>query len=91
MALTKAKIERNLRRIEQNIQAACASPTASRRMSSIVAVTKTVDLDEIVSLVDLGMTQLGESRVQQLVARSRELAEKLGRRRTANSRPSAGT
>ncbi len=81
MALTKAKINRNLRRIRQNIDDACAKANRPPEDVSIVAVTKTVDIKAIVSLVDLGVTDLGESRVQQLAPRSKELAERLGRRR----------
>ncbi len=81
MALTKAKIARNLRRIRQNIHDACAKANRLPQEVSIVAVTKTVELAPISWLLDLGMTELGESRVQQLLTRSREVAEHLGRRR----------
>ncbi len=81
MALTKAKIERNIRRIEENIQAACAKTNRQADEVSIIAVTKTVELEPVVWLADLGMTELGESRVQHLLTRSQELAEHLARRR----------
>jgi len=81
MALTKAKIERNLRRIRQNVDDACAKANRLPQAVSIVAVTKTVDLAPISWLIDLGVIDLGENRVQQLLARSKEVAEHLGRRR----------
>lgn len=81
MALTKAKIARNLRRIRQNIDDACAKANRLPQEVSIVAVTKTVELAPISWLIDLGMTELGESRVQQLLTRGKEVAEHLGRRR----------
>ena len=81
MALTKAKIERNIRRIEENVQTACAKANRRAGEVSIVAVTKTVEFEPVAWLVDLGMTELGESRVQHLLTRSQELAEHLHRRR----------
>ena len=81
MALTKAKIERNIRRIEESIQAACAKTSRRADEVSIIAVTKTVEFEPVAWLVDLGMTELGESRVQHLLTRSQELAEHLSRRR----------
>lgn len=81
MAITKAKTERNLQRIRQNIVEACAKANRRPEDVSIVAVTKTVDLTPVSWLIDLGMTDLGESRVQQLLTRSKELAGHLARRR----------
>jgi hypothetical protein len=80
MALTKAKIERNLRRIEENVQAACAKANRRADEVSIIAVTKTVEFEPVAWLVELGMTELGESRVQHLITRGQELAEYLRRR-----------
>ena len=81
MAITKAKIKRNLQRIQQNIGEACAKANRCPEDVSIVAVTKSVELAPISWLVDLGMTELGENRVQQLITRSKELAGHLSRRR----------
>jgi hypothetical protein len=81
MALTKAKIERNIRRIEENVQAACAKANRRADEVAIIAVTKTVEFEPVAWLVELGMTELGESRVQHLLTRSQELAEHLSRRR----------
>ncbi len=53
----------------------------------IVAVTKSVGLEDIKSLVDLGVTDLAESRVPQLMERSAELAAAMGRRRNGEAPP----
>jgi hypothetical protein len=87
MALTKAKIERNIRRIEENVQTACAKAGRRADEVTVVAVTKTVEFEPVAWLVELGMTQLGESRVQHLITRSQELAEYLRRRRQQPPRP----
>jgi PLP dependent protein len=73
MPATRARIEDNLRRIRENIAGACARAGRSQREVSIVAVTKSVDLAAIRLLPELGLTDLGENRVQQLVSRAEEL------------------
>jgi len=82
MGLTKSKIERNLRRVRENIRAACERAGRDADKVSLVAVTKAVGAEAIGWLVDLGVSDLGENRVQQLVARSGELADRLARRRS---------
>lgn len=82
MALTKSKIERNLRRVQENIRAACDRARRDADEVSLVAVTKTVDVEVIGWLVDLGVADLGESRAQQLVPRTAELADLLARRKS---------
>ena len=73
MAVPRAKIEDNLRRIRENIAGACARAGRSQREVAIVAVTKAVDAATIRLLPELGLVDLGENRVQQLVARAEEL------------------
>lgn len=73
MAVSRAKIEDNLRRIRENIAGACARAGRSQREVSIVAVTKGVDVATIRLLPELGLTELGENRVPQLVERAEEL------------------
>ena len=81
MAGTKGKIERNLQRIRRDIQAACDKAGRSVADVTLVAVTKAADLDAIKAAVELGLTEFGESRVQQLVERSAELEAWLSRRK----------
>jgi hypothetical protein len=73
MPVSRAKIEDNLRRIRENIAGACARAGRSQREVSLVAVTKSVDAGTIRLLPELGLTELGESRVGQLIERAQEL------------------
>jgi len=73
MGVSRAKIEDNLRRIREDIAGACARAGRSQREVSIVAVTKSVGADAIRFLPELGLCDLGESRVQQLAERAEEL------------------
>ncbi len=81
MPITKSKIEKNLQRIRQEVAEACERVGRSPKEVSILPVTKTVDLETIKNLLDVGLTDLGESRVQQLISRAQELAAHLQRRR----------
>jgi hypothetical protein len=87
MAVTKNRIEKNLARIRKNIADACRRSGRPVEDVSMVAVTKTVGLDTIKNLLDLGITDLGESRVRQLATRAAELDAYLRRRRNALPRP----
>ena len=87
MAVSKSRIEKNLKGIRENIASACASSSRYPEEVSLVAVTKTVDLETIKGMLDLGLTDLGENRVKQLVERSEEVSAYLQRRRTALPHP----
>ena len=84
MPVTKSTVEQNLRRIRENIALACARAGRQPEEVSIVAVTKSVDVPTICALPDAGLTDLGESRVQQLAERASALAEHLDRPRARN-------
>jgi hypothetical protein len=81
MAVTRNRIQRNLDLICKNIEIACARSRRHPEEVSLVAITKSVDMDTIRNLLDVGLTDLGESRVQQLAKRSQEMDEYLKRRR----------
>jgi hypothetical protein len=81
MAVTRNRIQRNLDLICKNIEIACARSRRHPEEVSLVAITKSVDMDTIRNLLDVGLTDLGESRVQQLAKRSEEMDEYLKRRR----------
>ena len=87
MAITKGTIKNNLREIRENIATACKRPGRYEEDVTIVAVTKTVDMDTIKLMLDLGLTELGESRVPQLIERSAETAAYLQRRRNKLPQP----
>ncbi len=66
MAITLSKLQKNLSRIRDNIAAACVPKKRDPSDVKIIAVTKTVELDTIKRLLDAGLTEFGESYVQQL-------------------------
>ena len=81
MAVSRNKIQRNLDLVRTNIEIACAKTNRSTQEVALVAITKSVDMDTIRTLLDLGLTDLGESRVQQLCERAAEMDSYLVRRR----------
>ncbi len=76
----KRKLIENWKRVEQRIADACER--AHRKPSSVklVAVTKAATLDIIRSFVEMGLSDLGENRVQELIKRAAMLKEWVGRR-----------
>lgn len=76
----KRKLLENLKRIEQRIADACARAKRDPTRVTLVVVTKYASLDVIRTLVDLGVEDLGESRVQELVKRAGMVNEWLSRR-----------
>ena len=83
----RRKLSENFKRVEQRI--ADASARARRDPSSVtlVVVTKYASLDIIRTLVDMGVQDLGENRVQQLTKRASMVKEWLARR---TREPAAG-
>lgn len=79
--MPKRRLTENLKRVEERIQRACARAKRSRSEVTLVAVTKSVGLDVIRTLVDMGVQDLAENRVQELVRRAGMVSEWLGRRR----------
>ncbi|MBM4077989.1 MAG: YggS family pyridoxal phosphate-dependent enzyme, partial [Planctomycetes bacterium] len=67
------QIAENLKRVRERITAACTRSGRSSNEITLVAVTKYAELEWVRSLVELGVHDLGESRPQQLVSRSRLL------------------
>lgn len=86
----KRKLSENLKRIHERIGAAAEASGRDPNAIRFIAVTKTVEMDVIRHLVHLGLTDLGESRVQQLVKRNGMLNEFLARqRRRSEGKPVA--
>ncbi|MFP4105250.1 MAG: YggS family pyridoxal phosphate-dependent enzyme [Phycisphaerae bacterium] len=81
MTVTQNRIEKNLQAIRGEIVAACERSGRDASKVSIVAVTKSVNVETIRNLIDVGMLDLGESRVQQLTDRVEEIDAYLQRRR----------
>lgn len=80
MTSVRRKLIDNWKRVEQRIHDACHH--AQRKPSSVtlVAVTKSATLDIIRLLADIGLPDLGENRVQELIRRAAMMKEWLGRR-----------
>lgn len=82
----RRRLSENWKRIEQRIQRACDRAGRDPSLVKLVAVTKYASLDVIRTMVDVGYTDLGESRVQELTKRAAAINEWLGRRtRAANA------
>lgn len=62
-------IKQNLEKIRQNIENACAKSGRKAEDVTIIAVTKTIDADRINEAVSLGLCDLGENRVQELLSK----------------------
>ena len=67
-------LSKNLHRVRERIAAACARAGRVPDEVTLIAVTKYAQLDWVRGLIDLGVTDLGESRPQQLVARAEQLS-----------------
>lgn len=65
------KLKQNLDDVRQRMTAACARAGRDEADVRLVAVTKTVTADVAAQLVELGVTDIGENRVQE-AARKRE-------------------
>lgn len=86
----KRKLSENWKRVTQRIEDACQRVGRDPSNITLVAVTKYASLDVIRTMVDLGFTDLGESRVQELTKRAAAINEWLGRRArdvSAGARP----
>lgn len=81
MASLKSQIQANLTQIRQNIAAACSRCGRDPASVTVVAVTKSATVDAVKCAVDQGLLDLGESRVQQLIDRSQEVAQYVQRRK----------
>lgn len=82
MSVTKNKIAKNLKAIRLNIADAAAHAGRLPDEVTIIAVTKSVDIETIKNCIDAGLTDLAESRTQQLAERAQEISAALSRRRS---------
>ncbi|MCE5325262.1 MAG: YggS family pyridoxal phosphate-dependent enzyme [Planctomycetaceae bacterium] len=82
MALTKNRILKNLQQIRQNIAGACRAARRSEKDVSIVAVTKSGQLDAVKALLEAGVTDVAESRAQILAERAEAINAWIARRRS---------
>lgn len=62
-------ISENINEIKENIRKACEKSGRNPEDVTILAVTKTIDADRINEAVSLGLCDLGENRVQELLSK----------------------
>ena len=62
-------IAENLKEIKQNIEKSCIASGRNPEDVTILAVTKTISAERINEAVSLGLTELGENRVQELLSK----------------------
>ncbi len=75
MKQLKKKLSSNLSRVRDEIASACSRSGREPGEVTLVAVTKSVGLEVIRALIELGQVELGESRAQALVKRTAMLEE----------------
>lgn len=66
-------ISDNLKSVQNRIDAACARSGRKAEDITLLAVTKTVPAERILEIMELGVTSLGENRVQELLSKYDEL------------------
>lgn len=87
----KRKLADNLKRIQQRIADACRRAKRDPSGVKLVAVTKAASFEHIRTLIELGVTELGENRVQELVRRAAMGKEWLTRQHLDSSAAAAAT
>ena len=85
MDAMRRKLSENYKRVRDRIAAACQRSGRRTADVRLVAVTKMIESDVIRSALEMGMEDLGESRVQELIKRAGMLNEHLTRRRKLDS------
>jgi len=76
----KRLLSDNLAKVRDRIAQAAIKVDRDPNRIQLLAVTKTVEMDAIRTLLELGQADIGESRVQQLVQRAGILQEQTIRR-----------
>ncbi len=87
MTVARKRIIDNLQRVRDNIAAAAGRVQRDPAGIQLVVVTKAVEIDDIKTLIDLGLTDFGENRAGQLVERAEEISAWLARRRKETPEP----
>jgi pyridoxal phosphate enzyme (YggS family) len=66
---TRAELQQNLARVEETIAAACRRARRSRDEITLIAVTKMHPPEAIAAAAELGVTHIGENKVQEFEAK----------------------
>lgn len=74
------RIAENFKRVRETIAEACLRTHRRTDDVSIIAVTKTVDVETIQTLLDLGQVDMAESKAQDMLVKHEALLEKRGHR-----------
>lgn len=69
-------IEHNLAEVNQKIEQACAQVNRNRSEVTLIAVTKTVDIQTTSELIDLGQVHIAENRADKFLAKQAALPSK---------------
>lgn len=69
-------IENNLSEVNQKIEQACAQVNRNRSEVTLIAVTKTVDIQTTSELIDLGQVHIAENRADKFLAKQAALPSK---------------
>jgi pyridoxal phosphate enzyme (YggS family) len=73
MESERTRLAANLERIEERISRACVKAGRRRDSVRLIAVTKTHPVETVQSLIDMGVREIGENRVQEILAKSPHL------------------
>ncbi|TDU86952.1 hypothetical protein EV138_0469 [Kribbella voronezhensis] len=66
------ELRENLRNVRERIQAACQAAGRPEGSVTLVAITKTFPVSDVRALADLGVTEVGENREQELKVKAPE-------------------
>ena len=81
----KTPLAEKIEQVKERIAAACAKAKREPSEVTLVAVTKTAAPEQIREAIQLGVTDLGESRVQVLQQRAAQMSEMASRQQTHGS------
>jgi pyridoxal phosphate enzyme (YggS family) len=71
------KISDTIKRVQENINSACARSGRDPQEVKLVVVTKSATIEAVEEVIHLGLTELGENRVQQLKKVSSQISDVL--------------
>ncbi|MBP7935886.1 MAG: YggS family pyridoxal phosphate-dependent enzyme [Phycisphaerae bacterium] len=81
MNTIRRKLAENLKRLHDRVRGACERKGRRFEDVRLIAVTKMVEIDIIRTAIEMGLADLGENRVQELIKRASMVREHLARRR----------
>lgn len=70
-------IKNNIENIEHKIDNACKSSSRNKKEVTLIAVTKTVDVDAVNEAIEAGITDVGENKPQELARKFEVIGDKV--------------